>query len=232
MSLETSRIKAICFDVDGTLSDTDDLWVQQVCTIFKPVSFAVSQERVRALARWGVMASETPANLFYHLFDRFDLDDDLARLYHFFVRYGIQRSPSKFWMVPMVKEMLAQLAGQFPLSIVSARGSTTYQFLEQFELRPLFSAVAIADTCRYTKPYPDPILWAAAQMDVPPAECLMVGDTSVDIKAGRAAGAQTVGVLCGFGNEKELRRAGADLVLPSTANLLSVLRGNSANSDQ
>jgi phosphoglycolate phosphatase-like HAD superfamily hydrolase len=54
---------------------------------------------------------------------------------------------------------------------------------------------------------------------VKPEECLMIGDTTVDIYAGRAAGAQTVGVLCGFGEEKELRRAGADLILPTTTEL-------------
>ena len=48
---------------------------------------------------------------------------------------------------------------------------------------------------------------------------LMVGDTTVDVKTGRRAGAQTLGVLCGFGTEKELIRAGADLILASTADL-------------
>jgi phosphoglycolate phosphatase-like HAD superfamily hydrolase len=51
----------------------------------------------------------------------------------------------------------------------------------------------------------------------------MIGDTTVDILAGRAAGAQTVGVLCGFGEEEELQRAGADLILPGTSALVSIL---------
>ena len=38
-------------------------------------------------------------------------------------------------------------------------------------------------------------------MGVAPGNVLMVGDTTVDIRAGKAAGAQTVGVLCGFGQE-------------------------------
>ena len=58
---------------------------------------------------------------------------------------------------------------------------------------------------------------------MPPEACLMVGDTSVDIRAGRKAGAQTVGVLCGFGEQKELRRQGADAILPSTADLAQLL---------
>ena len=62
-------------------------------------------------------------------------------------------------------------------------------------------------------------------MGVPPEGVLMVGDTSIDIRAGKAAGAQTVGVLCGFGQKAELRRAGADLILSTTPDLLPLLLG-------
>jgi phosphoglycolate phosphatase-like HAD superfamily hydrolase len=51
----------------------------------------------------------------------------------------------------------------------------------------------------------------------------MVGDTTVDIRAGRAAGTQTVGVLCGFGEEPELRRYQADMILATTPELTRVL---------
>jgi phosphoglycolate phosphatase len=51
----------------------------------------------------------------------------------------------------------------------------------------------------------------------------MIGDTTVDMRAGKSAGAQTVGVLCGFGEEEELLRMGADLILPSPRELLQVL---------
>jgi phosphoglycolate phosphatase-like HAD superfamily hydrolase len=60
-------------------------------------------------------------------------------------------------------------------------------------------------------------------MGVDPGACLMIGDTSFDIRAGRAAGAQTVGVLCGFGQEAELHRQGADLILPTTPHLADIL---------
>ena len=46
---------------------------------------------------------------------------------------------------------------------------------------------------------------------------------NVDIRAGRSARAQTVGVLCGFGEEAELRRMGADEVLQDTTKLLGLL---------
>jgi len=54
----------------------------------------------------------------------------------------------------------------------------------------------------------------------------MIGDTTVDIHAGKSAGAQTVGVLCGFGEEKELKEMGADLILSNTHQVVDVLNGD------
>jgi phosphoglycolate phosphatase-like HAD superfamily hydrolase len=53
----------------------------------------------------------------------------------------------------------------------------------------------------------------------------MIGDTVSDIQAGKRAGAQTVGVLCGFGEEKELRQSEADLVINNTTEIVSLLIG-------
>lgn len=110
---------------------------------------------------------------------------------------------------------------RFPMAVVSAGSHTaTHSFLEAFGLQSHFNAVATSQTCEYTKPYPHPVIWAAGQMGIAPGHCLMVGDTVVDIKAGKAAGAQTVGVLCGFGERDELEKAGADLILNSPVELL------------
>ena len=56
----------------------------------------------------------------------------------------------------------------------------------------------------------------------------MVGDTVVDIHAAKRAGAQAVGVLCGFGERQELIDAGADLILDSAAALADILLGRQA----
>jgi N-acetyl-D-muramate 6-phosphate phosphatase len=80
-----------------------------------------------------------------------------------------------------------------------------------------------SQTTRRMKPHPEPLFFAAAAMGVDPAECLMIGDTTIDIRTGVSAGAQTVGVLCGFGTENELRRTGANLILRTTSDLLAVL---------
>ncbi|HOU44747.1 MAG TPA: HAD family hydrolase [Anaerolineaceae bacterium] len=224
MPLDLSRIRAICFDVDGTLSDTDDMWVARLVRPLQLVRWMLPNRDVHSAARRLVMEMETPGNFAYHLLDRLHLDDEAAHLINTLAHRKSRRKAHPFLLIPGMAEMLDALGRHYPLSVVSARDAeTTHSFLEQFHLLPHFQAVATAQTCTFTKPYPHPIQWAAEKMGVPPENCLMVGDTTVDIRAGRAAGAQTVGVLCGFGYREELERAGADAILNSTGELANLL---------
>lgn len=224
MALDHSRIKAICFDVDGTLSDTDDRWVSELELRLRPFRRLFPRGDPRAFARWAIMCAESPGNFAYQLLDRMHMDAAVGRVFNFLSRSQREVKPRGFWIIDGVQDTVRQLCQHYPLAVVSARGRAgTEGFLSQFELREHFVAVATALTCQYTKPFPDPILWAAKQMGVAPHNCLMVGDTTVDIRAGKAAGAQTAGVLCGFGTENELRRAGADIILAHTALLPDIL---------
>ncbi len=224
MPLDRERIRAICFDVDGTLSDTDNLWVEKFARMLLPLRFAFPRREVRPFARWAVMAAESPGNLLFTLLDWAHLDDDLARLFNAIARRRGGRQPKTYLAIPGVHELLQALHGRYAMSVVSARDEAgTLGFLEACGLQGFFSHIASSQTCEYTKPFPHPVRWAVERMGFAPHEALMVGDTTVDIRAGKAAGTQTVGVLCGFGSEGELRRAGADLILPSTADLAGVL---------
>jgi HAD superfamily hydrolase (TIGR01509 family) len=220
MALDLTRIQALCFDVDGTLRDTDDQIVQQLTRLLKPVRFLLPGQDPQVYARRIVMTLDEPGNFYKGLTDKWRLDGPLARLGDRFGKPCDEPKTPPPPIVPGVRELLEALSQRFPLAIVSARGQRTTQiFLDCHELTPFFKIIVTGQTCEHTKPYPDPILFAAEKMNVPPQQCLMIGDTTVDIRAGRAAGSQTVGVLCGFGQESELRRAGADLILPSTASL-------------
>jgi HAD superfamily hydrolase (TIGR01509 family) len=220
MSLDLPRIKALCFDVDGTLSDTDDLYVQKVTRFFPRFLF---KDPARAARRF-VMWVEAPGNALLGLADTLGIDDEMVAIVHWLSRRH-KYSSKKFLLIPGVDELLKQLHGRYPMAVVSARDEKgTVAFLEQFDLVKYFDVIVTGLSAEHTKPYPDPILLAAQKMNIPPKNCLMVGDTTVDIRAGKSAGAQTVGVLCGFGERPELEKMGANLILPDTPKLVEVLK--------
>ena len=235
MPLDLPRIRALCFDVDGTIADTDDHLVAQLAALLAAIP-GVSGRRAERLGRQAVMGLETPVHGAYALLDRLGLDVPLSRL-----RLRLKsmkqrqadpagtRNPEAIDEVPHemvagVQEMLHKLAPHYPMVTISTGTAPRVErFLEHYGVRGLFTAVIGAQTTRRMKPHPEPLLFAAAQMGVEPSQCLMIGDTTIDMRTGVAAGAQTVGVLCGFGTERELRAAKADLILRTTSDLLAVL---------
>ncbi|OGO38029.1 MAG: hypothetical protein A2W35_00795 [Chloroflexi bacterium RBG_16_57_11] len=223
MSLDCSRIRALCFDVDGTLRDTDDQYVERLAGYLRTASFLLSGKEPRIVARRLIMAIEDPGNLIFNLVDVLGIDNLISRSLGQMEKVHTRKITHPL-IVPGVVGMLEALGQRYPLAIISARSQTaTLDFLESSQLGGFFSVIVTGQSCTRTKPHPMPVLWAAAQMGIPPEACLMVGDTTVDIRAGRTAGAQTAGVLCGFGMKDELLRAGADLILTSTPELTSYL---------
>lgn len=245
MSLDETRIKGLCFDVDGTLADTDDQFVETLASwlsiseglpsgVKKRLAgryYSAHSKISATLARRIVMGMESPANMLYGIPDRLHLDQPMLVasewLREVSTGWKAKETDAAFKIISGVAEMLKELSRHFPLSVVSARGERgTMRFLDQFNLAQYFTSVVTAHTCRYTKPYPDPVVYAARKMGLQPEECLMIGDTTVDIRAGRAAGAQTVGVLCGFGTADELQECGANEIVNSTTNVVSLLKIN------
>ncbi len=219
MSLVANRIKALCFDVDGTLSDTDDLYVQKVRNFFPRLLFKNPDHTARRFITW----IEAPGNALLGLADTLGIDDQMVAVINWLSRRH-RHTPKKFLLIPGVDTMLAQLYGRFPMAVISARDEqSTMAFLKQYDLVKYFDVIVTGLSAEHTKPYPDPVLLAAQKMNVAPQNCLMIGDTTVDIRAGRSAGAQTVGVLCGFGEEAELKKIGADMILKDTTELLDIL---------
>jgi N-acetyl-D-muramate 6-phosphate phosphatase len=222
--LDVNRIRAVCFDVDGTLNDTDDLAVEKLARTLNRLRFLLPGRDAPRVARRLVMWVEAPGNAVIGVPDWLGIDDNLAFLFDWLNRNNANQI-QRFRLMEGVPELLEALHGRYHLAIVSARDEgSTRQFLRAFDLEKYFVCVAGALTVEHTKPYPDPIFWAAQQMGVPASNCLMIGDTTVDIRAGKAAGAQTAGVLCGFGERAELVQKGADVILDTTAQLLDVLK--------
>ena len=220
--LDLSRVQALLFDVDGTLADSDDQLIQRLVNLLKPARFIIPEPKARSLSRRLVMRLESPGNTLLGLADRLQIDNLIAKVLDQRAR---RRAPhASYPVIPGVPQMLQNLSLRYPLAVVSARNAlTTHAFLEHNALEPYFAVVVTSQTCPHTKPFPDPLLYAAHALSVPIQECLMIGDTVVDVRAARAAGAQSLSVLCGFGTEKELRAAGTQEILPSTADLANFL---------
>lgn len=211
-------VRAVLFDLDGTLIETDD---QVVAGLGRRLGFMgalAPVERRMRLARRLLMRSETLVNRFVTLLDRLGLDNTLFRLNDALRRLRGIREPERFVAVNGAPEMLRELAGRYRLAVVTSRPRhEAHAFLVQYDLADLFETVITREDVRRLKPHPMPVRMAAEKLCLPVQQCVMVGDTEVDVRAAKAAGALAVGVLCGFGERNDFDDA--DLVLDSTTQM-------------
>jgi HAD superfamily hydrolase (TIGR01549 family) len=213
-----TEVEAVFFDLDGTLIDTDDAMIERAAKWFQPLAWLFPQIDPKRVLHRAIMASEGPTNAFLTFLDILGLDDELFALGDRLRRLRGLRTPANFQPVDGVVEAVRELSGRYQLGVVTTRSRRDAQaFLEQHALADCFSVVVTHEDTWRLKPHPGPIRYAAEQLGVAVERCLMVGDTSVDVRAAKAAGACAVGVLCGFGERDDL--VGADLILENTAEL-------------
>ena len=74
------------------------------------------------------------------------------------------------------------------------------------------------------KPAPDGALEIAKELGLSPEECIFVGDTYVDITTGKNAKMKTIGVLWGFRDEEELKNAGADFIVSHPSEIYDIIK--------
>jgi len=216
------HIEAILFDLDGTLMDTDDQAVASLARYLAPLSLLFPLSPI-SLARRLVMWAETPGNALMTFFDVLGIDDNAFaigdRLRQWRGLYPRHNLP----LIPGADATLHGLAQHYRLVIVTTRGRRDAEaFLTQHSLTHLFELVVTRESTRRLKPHPEPILFAARSLGIPPGRCVMVGDTTADVRSARAAGARAVATLSGFGERDELERAGAHMVLESVADMRGI----------
>jgi phosphoglycolate phosphatase len=128
-----------------------------------------------------------------------------------------------------VSETLQTLKKALPLAIVSNKPEKLcYAVLQELGLLNYFELVIGGDSFRERKPHAMPVEEACKRLDLEPGNALMVGDSTNDIRAARAAGVKSAAVLYGFQEEALLKREQADYYLLSFKELLSLVESESA----
>jgi phosphoglycolate phosphatase-like HAD superfamily hydrolase len=221
-----SAVEAVLFDLDGTLVETTNRWAQVVAGKLSPLRRILPRLDTVRLGRQIVMSLEVPGNYAVSLAERLHLGGALAGISDRVRRSKGLATRGSSQLIPGSLELVQALSGHYRLAVVTTRArAEAYAFLQRAGLAGVFDAVVTREDVLPMKPHPAPVRRAAQLLGVPTARCLMVGDTTMDVCAGRRAGALTVAVLSGFGDRHELTRSQPDLILDTVAQLRPLLPG-------
>lgn len=222
------RVRGVVFDKDGTLFDFNATWgawargviaaeaqgdaglaaklaevlgYDSAAGVFRPGSIVIAETTERVARAIGpLLPGATHAAL-------------LARL------NGMAARVPQVQAVPLAPFMSGLRARGLALGLVTNDAEMPARaHLANAQVDRLFDFIAGYDSGHGSKPAPGPLVAFCAATGLPPAACVMVGDSTHDLHAGRAAGMRTVGVLSGPASREVLAPL-ADAVLPSIAGL-------------
>lgn len=123
-------------------------------------------------------------------------------------------------LYPGIPEVLAAYDAKTLAVVTNKAEKFTLKILEGLGIRERFSVILGGDSMEQKKPDPGPILHVMQTAGVSTGRGVIVGDSEIDIMAGKAAGIRTCGVLYGLRPESEIREARPDAIVASAPEIL------------
>jgi HAD superfamily hydrolase (TIGR01662 family) len=220
---ETPRVlvKAVIFDLDGTLLDTKEIFYDIINIVFNKLNFpGVGREALAEAAAEGEFNWDMviPGGL------KVRKEEVLLQVRTIIEEISPPLFRERTRPIPGAEEILKSVHGAgSKLGVVTSSRKRHLEMkmhaLEESGTAVLFDAIITADDVQMKKPDPEPLYECARRLGVAPRECVYVGDMRVDLKAGKSAGMTTVGVLTGFDDHDHLENEHPALILDSVASL-------------
>jgi HAD superfamily hydrolase (TIGR01509 family) len=211
------RVKAVLFDVDGTLVDSVDLHAEAWREALRKFGKEVRVEDVRRQIGKGgdqllpvFLSGEERAR------EGEALDRYRAELWRRVYLPRVRPFPRARDLVARVREDGKRIA-----LASSGKAAEVEHYRKLLGLDGLVDAATTSDDAERSKPHPDIFEAALAQVRVRPEEAIAVGDSPWDALAARRAGLRTVGLLSGGFPEADLRDAGCVAICRDPADLLA-----------
>jgi phosphoglycolate phosphatase-like HAD superfamily hydrolase len=191
----------ILFDLDGTLIDSTEAIVSTFYHSFKALDFDFNgnDEDIKALIGY-------PLDIMYA-----QLGVNKNKVWDFVSayknRYRLISKEQTFLLDNALQAVeLASKIGRVSVVTTKTR-EYTMPLLDNFELTPYFEIVTGRENVENPKPHPEPILITLEQMNYDSSlhNVWMIGDTKLDLIAANEANVNSIGVLCGYGTEENLK---------------------------
>lgn len=213
-------VKGVIFDVDGTLANSIGMFYDVAVEVLELAGVPPApKERVYELMRVG--DDDPLAKLFPP--DYPDLVETLKRIVDERMVEWMRRYHYETEAVPGSVELLHALATKgIRLGIATSSGRAL-PFLDQWGVRHLFHGIVGREDVESRKPHPEPVLKCLGHLQLDPHEAVYIGDSPIDIRAGKAAGLYTIGVLTGTSSREVLSLESPDHILASVAELRAFL---------
>lgn len=225
---DPGAIRAVLIDLDGTLLDTAPEIAAAAADMLAELGLEpISPSMVRDFIGKGIpsLVRRTLEQSLGRLPDERRIGSGIES---FFFHYE-KRNGRLATAYPGVREGLTTLhALGFRLGCVTNKAARfTLPLLKSTGLEAFFATIISGDTAAKKKPAPDPVLAACSQLGVAPSEAVMVGDSTNDALAARAAGCAILLVPYGYSEGVDVQNIDCDGIVPTLLHVAGLLSSQS-----
>ncbi len=218
-SVRVFDVGAIAFDLDGTLLDTIHDLAAAINALLGEMGYpALPKAEIRDLVGKGMpnLVRRALASAFGTSPAVVD-DDELAAALARYQAHYASLLGRETRLYPGVREGLDRLQAMgLPLAVITNKATRFVRpHLDHAGLTGYFRVLVGGDDLPAKKPAPDPLLHVAARLGVAPAQLLMVGDSTNDAQAARAAGCPVLILPYGYNEGEPVENIDADGIVPS-----------------
>ena len=215
----TISVRAVLFDLDGTLLDTLPDLHAAICSTLKELGRPelTIEETSHYVGRGMAMLIKRA------LAGSLDVDENnslpVEEALACFRRHYAQENGRQARFFPGVLEGLKALRAKgIPMAVVTNKPKMfTLPLLEATDLAQYFSVVLSGEDLPEKKPNPMPITWACGRLNVLPEETLFVGDSVNDFLAARAAGCRVFLLPYGYNEGRDVQELDCDGIISDIA---------------
>jgi len=218
VKLRLQNIKAVLFDLDGTLVDSSEAIIKAVEKALELKGLTCNRAKV---ARMIGLPLE---NIFGVLAPNLS-EQEIWQLVHEYRKYYMAHHLENTTIHPSAQMVLRKLKAKgFKLGIITTKyREPVMDVLSHFGIAELFDVVVTGYEVIKHKPAPDIVLEAAKRLRVDPKQCVVVGDSPLDVQAGKQAGAFTIAVLSTTYTRKQLESTKPTIVIEEFEEILNIL---------
>jgi phosphoglycolate phosphatase len=195
-----SQIKAIIFDLDGTLIDSVTDLANSVNYTLQKLGLPLhSTDEIRSFVGDGVQKLIKRSVGQAHM-------EKFAEGFGVFMKHYFEHCTDNTLLYPGVQEILPQLAAEFSLAVLTNKSAQfSEKILAALKIHSCFKEVLGGDSLSTKKPDPAGIFYLAEKWHLTPDQMIMVGDHATDIEVGQRAGCKTVFIAGKIGRRRDLK---------------------------
>src|SRR2546430_6863668 len=215
-----SQIRAVIFDLDGVLADSEPWWNQIDASLLAEYGATYRGEYHRE-----VLGVSYPLAIDFYK-KAFGIIASAEEMMRRRGEIAMEFFANDVGLFPNAKEVLQQLREMnVRLALAtSSVSSSARPFLDRHQLTKFFEVIITGDEIERGKPEPDIYLRAAEKLGVPENECLVIEDALSGIAAGKAAGMRVAAIPdTRFVNPRDYEKE-ADYVLGSLFEIPALVR--------